>query len=122
MVFQFSSGSIRVTDMERSTAFYREVLGLTETACRRSADGSTAAALLTERDAGDRLELCWQRDGCTPYDLGESEGRLAVSTDDYEGARALHRRMNCICYEDPRGSYYISDPDGYWLEILPRPA
>ena len=40
--------------------------GLTETACRRSADGSTAAALLTERDAGDRLELCWQRDGCTP--------------------------------------------------------
>ena len=81
-----------------------------------------AAALLTERDAGDRLELCWQRDGCTPYDLCESEGRLAVSTDDYEGARALHRRMNCICYEDPRGSYYISDPDGYWLEILPRPA
>ena len=37
MVFQFSSGSIRVTDLERSTAFYREALGLTETACRRSA-------------------------------------------------------------------------------------
>jgi lactoylglutathione lyase len=28
--------------------------------------------------------------------------------------------MGCICYENPMmGIYFINDPDGYWLEILP---
>ena len=29
--------------------------------------------------------------------------------------------MGCICYENPKmGIYFISDPDGYWIEILPK--
>jgi len=29
--------------------------------------------------------------------------------------------MGCICYENPEmGIYFIEDPDGYWLEILPE--
>jgi lactoylglutathione lyase len=28
--------------------------------------------------------------------------------------------MGCICFENPTlGIYFIQDPDGYWLEILP---
>ena len=28
--------------------------------------------------------------------------------------------MDCICYENPKKNlYFINDPDGYWLEILP---
>jgi lactoylglutathione lyase len=35
-------------------------------------------------------------------------------------ARALHENMGCICFENTdMGIYFISDPDGYWLEILP---
>ena len=31
-----------------------------------------------------------------------------------------HKKMGCICYENPMmGIYFINDPDGYWLEILP---
>jgi len=27
--------------------------------------------------------------------------------------------MGCICFENPAmGIYFISDPDGYWIEIL----
>ena len=28
--------------------------------------------------------------------------------------------MGCICYENPSmGIYFIEDPDGYWIEIVP---
>ena len=53
-------------------------------------------------------------------DLGECEFHLAFETDDYEAAHKLHEEMGCICYENPAmGIYFIIDPDGYWLEILP---
>ncbi len=30
------------------------------------------------------------------------------------------RDMGCICFENPSmGIYFIEDPDGYWLEIVP---
>ena len=28
--------------------------------------------------------------------------------------------MGCICFENPTmGIYFIQDPDGYWLEVVP---
>jgi len=28
--------------------------------------------------------------------------------------------MGCVCFENPKmGIYFISDPDGYWIEIVP---
>lgn len=32
-----------------------------------------------------------------------------------------HEEMGCICFENPAmGIYFINDPDGYWLEIVPE--
>lgn len=43
--------------------------------------------------------------------------------DDYEAARALHEEMGCICHvNETMGLYFIEDPDGCWLEILPNKA
>ena len=29
--------------------------------------------------------------------------------------------MGCICFENPdMGIYFIQDPDGYWIEIIPQ--
>ena len=31
-----------------------------------------------------------------------------------------HEEMGCICFENPEmGICFITDPDGYWLEIIP---
>ena len=28
--------------------------------------------------------------------------------------------MGCICFENPAmGIYFVTDPDGYWIEIIP---
>jgi len=46
---------------------------------------------------------------------------LAFETDDFAGAFAHHKEKGCICYENPQmGIYFIADPDGYWLEVLPK--
>lgn len=38
-----------------------------------------------------------------------------------EGALKKHKEMDCVVYENPdMGIYFIVDPDGYWLEIVPE--
>ena len=40
---------------------------------------------------------------------------------DYDEVRAYHKQMDCVCYENTdMGLYFIADPDGYWIEILPE--
>jgi lactoylglutathione lyase len=60
------------------------------------------------------------RDHEGAYNLGENEFHLAFAADDFEAAYQKHKKMGCICYENPKmGVYFITDPDGYWLEIVP---
>jgi lactoylglutathione lyase len=65
--------------------------------------------------------LTWLRDWEKPYDLGDNEFHLAFEVDDYEGAHKRHAEMGCICYENPEmGIYFVTDPNNYWLEIVPE--
>ena len=49
-----------------------------------------------------------------------TECQMEFRVDDYEAAYAHHKEMGCICLENPSmGIYFIQDPDGYWLEIVP---
>ena len=42
------------------------------------------------------------------------------SDNSLDEVRAFHKEMDCVCYENHKmGLYFISDPDGYWIEILP---
>ena len=78
-------------------------------------------AFLGAGAAGCALELTWLRDRTEPYDLGYNEFHLAFQADDYEAAYRLHKSMGCVCFENPgMGIYFIADPDGYWIEIVPE--
>ena len=85
-------------------------------------DIDAAIRLQASNDFGalTTFALTWLRDRTAPYDLGENEFHLAFRVDDYEAAHAKHEKMGCICFENTKmGLYFIEDPDGYWLEILP---
>lgn len=46
---------------------------------------------------------------------------LAFTVPDMDAAHAKHAAMGCICFENPgMGIYFIEDPDGYWIEIVPE--
>lgn len=120
MRFSFNHCNINVLDIDRSVAFYREALGLVETRRKEAGDGSFVLAFLGDGATPFRLELTWLRDRKEPYDLGDNESHIAFAVDDYDAAHALHQKMDCICYENlAMGIYFIEDPDGYWIEIIP---
>ena len=64
-----------------------------------------------------RLSLRIFYDRTEPYDLGECEFHLAFRTDEYDRLHELHSEMGVIAFENPEvGVYFITDPDGYWIE------
>ena len=120
MQFSFLHNNINVFDLQKSIAFYNEALGLKEASRIESEDGSFVIVYLGDGISKHTLELTWLRDKTTPYNLGDNEIHLAFEVDDYEGALEKHRAMEVVCFEnDAMGIYFINDPDGYWVEILP---
>ena len=121
MSFKFVHNNFNVLNLETSLTFYEEALGLTEQRRITAPDGSFILVFLGENKTPHQLELTWLRDRTEPYSLGENEFHLAFETDNIEEAMKKHREMDCICYENTKmGIYFICDPDGYWLEILPK--
>lgn len=120
MVFKFDHNNINVLDLEKSVAFYKEALGLKEVRRSVAGDDSFILVFLSDGKTPHRLELTWLRDWENPYNLGDNEFHLAFTVDDYEAAHAKHKEMDCIIFENEgMGIYFIVDPDGYWIEIVP---
>lgn len=117
---------IRVTDEARSVAFYRDALGLT---VRRRLDfDSFTLVYLGNDETPFELELTINK-GRDGYDRGDAYGHLAVSVAD---VAAEHARLTALGLSPrklvdfaPAGEviarfFFITDPDGYEIEVLQR--
>ena len=118
MKFKMIHENLNVSDLDRSLRFYEEALDLHEVRRKTSED---FIIVCLKSDVGDfELELTWLKDHPQAYDLGECEFHLAFQADNFEEAHKNHEEMGCICFEnEAMGIYFIEDPDGYWLEVLP---
>lgn len=121
MKYQFAHNNFNVTNLERSLKFYDEALSLKEVRRIVPDDKSFIIVYLGDGQSGHLLELTWLRDWeKESYNLGDNEFHLALTTDDYEASLKKHREMGCVCFEnEAMGIYFINDPDGYWIEIIP---
>jgi len=120
MKFTFSHNNLNVFDLDKSLSFYKKALGLSEIRKHEAPDGSFIIAFLGDGKTQHKLELTWLKEWQKPYELGDNEIHLAFTVDDYQAAHDLHQKMGCICFENKAmGIYFIEDPDGYWLEIVP---
>ena len=120
-MLRFDHFNFNVLDLEKSLAFYKEALNLSPVREKDAADGSFKLVFLGDGEGSPfNLELTWLRDRTEPYNLGECEYHLAFKTDEYDAWHAKHEAMGCIAYENTAmGIYFITDPDGYWIEIVP---
>lgn len=121
MNFKIRHTNINVQHLEPAIRFYEDALGLKVTRKKEKEDGSFILVYLSDEDGLYEIELTWLRDHQDkPYDLGENESHICFATDDYEGAYKKHKEMDVICFENvSMGLYFIEDPDGYWIEIVP---
>ena len=121
MKFKMYHENYNVLDLEKSLDFDEKARGLKPVKTNEAKDGSFKIVYLGNDTTDFLLELTWLRDRQEPYSLGDEEFHLAFMTDDFDAAHELHRQMGCICFENPdMGIYFIQDPDGYWLEIVPQ--
>ena len=117
-MIRFAHFNFNVLDLEKSLKFYEEAHGLKPV---RTKELSNAKLVYIGNEESDFvLELTELFGRTQPYDLGECEFHLAFETDDFDGLYEKHSRMGVIEYENKEaGVYFITDPDGYWIEIVP---
>ncbi len=118
---------IRVLDEARSVAFYDQAFGL-KIAARLDFDSFTLIYLRNPQ-ADFEVELTVNKGRTEPYDLGDGYGHIAFCVDDVdaEHARMVAAGMAPRKLVDfaPGGEviarfFFISDPDGYQIEVLKR--
>lgn len=118
MTFRFAHNNFNVLDLEKSLEFYEKALDLK--LVRRMDNSAFTLAFLGDQTTPHLLELTYLKDRKESYNLGDNEFHLAFMVDDFAAAYARHKAMGCICYENKAmGIYFIADPDGYWIEIVP---
>ncbi|BEG99347.1 VOC family protein [Bacteroides sedimenti] len=118
---RFDHFNFNVLNLEKSIEFYAKALGLKEVRRMTAKDGSFTLVYLGDGSTDFTLELTWLRDRKEPYNLGECEFHLCLRVPgNYEETYKFHKEMGVVCYENKdMGLYFINDPDGYWIEILP---
>ena len=120
MKFTIAHTNINVRDLTKSLEFYKKALSLEVVRQRKAEDGSFELVFLGDGSTDHNIELTWLRDREEAYNLGDNEWHIAFVVEDFKAAHDLHEKMGCICFENPgMGIYFIEDPDGYWLEIIP---
>jgi lactoylglutathione lyase len=120
MALTFAHAKTNSFDLEKSLAFYRDALDLELVRTVEGDGGSFKLAFLQGAGSSVQIELTWNRGRTEPYDLGENTTHVAFVTDDFDAIHARHAAMGVIAFENPdMGIYFIVDPDGYWIEIIP---
>jgi len=120
MKLKFAHNNINVFDLDKSIEFYEKAVGLSIVRRTDAEDGSYSIVFMEDGESAQQLELTWLRDKKEPYNLGDNEIHLAFRADDFDTAYAYHKELGVIIYENPdMGIYFIGDPDGYWVEIIP---
>ena len=117
---------IRVLDLDRSVRFYKEGFGLEES--HRLEFPSFKLLYLRDPESGSELELTWNQGQTEPYTHGSGYGHVAFCVDDIAAHRQMMQRYGYAPGEvksltAPNGSarfYFITDPDGYKVEVLER--
>ena len=117
---------LRVGNLDRSIAFYTEVLNMKLLRRKDYPDGKFTLAFLGYGDEADStvLELTYNWD-TDHYDLGTGYGHIAIEVEDvYQAADTIKQHGGKIMREaGPMNAgttiiAFVTDPDGYEIELI----
>jgi lactoylglutathione lyase len=119
---------LRVCNLDRSIAFYTEVLGMKLLRRNDYPDGKFTLAFVGYQDenAGAVLELTYNW-GVEEYDLGSGYGHVAIEVDNASQACELVKQKGGSVVREAgpmkHGTTviaFVSDPDGYKIEFIQK--
>lgn len=121
---------LRVGDLDRSLAFYTEVLGMRLLRRNDYPEGKFTLAFVGYQDEseGSVLELTHNWD-TSEYDLGNAYGHIALEVDDaYKACEQIKQKGGRVTREAGPMKHgktviaFVTDPDGYQIELIQRKA
>lgn len=119
---------IRVGDLERSIAFYTEVLGMKLLRRKDYPEGRFTLAFVGygPEETSAVIELTYNWDTPT-YDLGDGFGHMAIAVPDAKTAcDAIRTRGGKVVRDAGPMKHgttvlaFVEDPDGYRIELIQR--
>lgn len=119
---------LRVGDLEKSIAFYTDVLGMKMLRRKDYPEGKFTLAFVGYQDEADGavLELTYNWD-VKRYDLGTGYGHIAIEVDNaYDACEELRKRGGKITREPGPMKHgatviaFVEDPDGYKVELIQK--
>lgn len=117
---------IRVGNLERSIAFYTEILGMKLLRQEDFPEGKFTLAFLGYGSEADNavIELTYNY-GVESYEMGTAFGHIAIAVPDaYKACEEIKRRGGVVIREAgpmKHGSTviaFVQDPDGYKIELI----
>ena len=120
---------IRVMDLDKSVEFYSKLMGMTELRRREVAGGRYTLCFVGYASNPDQaeIELTYNWDQKTPYEIGSGFGHLAVGVPDVAAAcetvRAGGGKVTRPAGPVQHGTTiiaFVEDPDGYKIELIQR--
>jgi lactoylglutathione lyase len=117
---------LRVGNLERSIAFYRDVLGMTELSRKDYPEGKFTLAFLGYAKNPEQAEIELTHNwGVERYELGNAFGHIAIGVSDAYAACAKIREAGGMITREPgpmkHGTTviaFVQDPDGYKIELI----
>ena len=122
--YKFIHSCIRVMDLEKSVEFYKTALALKESSRKDFPEDKFTLVYLTDEDENFELELTYNYDREKPYTIGDGYSHIAVVVNDLEASHKKHKELGYQVTDlsgigGATGSFYfLTDPDGYDIEIV----
>lgn len=121
---------LRVGNLDRSIAFYTEVLGMKLLRRNEYPDGQFTLAFVGYQDEKDgaviELTCNW---GVESYDLGSGYGHIAIEVEDaYKACESVRQQGGTVSREAGPMKHgttviaFVTDPDGYKIEFIQNRA
>lgn len=122
MNFKIEHTSIRVFDIEKSVDFYKKALFM-EVERELDKKDNFTLVFLTDKRKNYQLELTYNYGQKDKYQIGNGYSHIAFNIQDFDTAHTLHKSLNIQATDiysvgNGRRLYFITDPDGYKIEIL----
>jgi len=113
----------RVKDLEKAVAFYKDALGFEEARRKDFPEAEFTLVYMVVPGSSHELELTYNY-GHPAYELGNGYSHIAVGTEDLDALHAKHKAAGYEVTEpsglpgSPPSHYFITDPDGYDIEVV----
>lgn len=123
MNFKMIHVCFRVLDLKASEQFYMKALGFEISRKKDFPDNFTLSYMVAPGEPFE-LELTYNYGQSEPYEMGTGYSHIAVGVDDLESAHQQHSDAGFEVTPlkglpgSPPKFYFITDPDGYKVEVV----